>query len=286
MKPANAFLKVSLDRLEFDLYVSNSNLTLGCIILSVFVDYIDCINIIRKSQIETSRKKGEGRVEFALPEYMVDLCSVEHIKPFSYYLNRDSWIIHSDRVEKAFLNKKGVYCFWWSGSRESLVNDQNVLNHAGHRYSIDEDRTFGHTMIPLYVGMTAKAAQRNGGRLTGRLIDRLTRFPKVFQEYKRGDRFELCKRKTGTCGNFDLFNFPERIRAALAIERNAPNLTLEEAEVWLIHHPRLITRFAEEYKDIFYNNYSIAFVPFTDDVEMFYAEALAIGYLRPWLNHS
>ena len=225
-------------------------------------------------------------MEFTLPEYIVDLCSVEHMKPFSYYVNRNSWAIHTDRVEKAFLNKKGVYCFWWSGSLDALVNDQNVLSYAECRYSVNEDKAFDHSMIPLYVGMTAKAAQRNGSGLTGRLIDRLTRFPKVFQEYKRGHRFELCKKKTGTCGNFDLFNFPERIRTALASERNSPNLTLEEAEVFLIQHPRVIMRFAEEYKDLFYNNYSIAFVPFADDVEMFYAEALAIGYLRPWLNHS
>jgi hypothetical protein len=225
-------------------------------------------------------------MEFTLPNYIVDLCSTERIKPFSYYVNRESWSLRTDRVEKDFLNKKGVYCFWWSGKREDLLNERNVLSYMGCRYDLNECRLFDHGMIPLYVGMTAKAAQKNGSNFTGRLIDRLIRFPKVFQEYKKGNRFELCKRKTGTCGNFDLFNFPERIRAALAAERNLPNLSLKEAEVLLIDYPKLIKRFAEEYKDLFYNNYSIAFIDFADDIEMFYAEAMAIGYLRPWLNHS
>jgi hypothetical protein len=208
------------------------------------------------------------------------------MKPFSHYVNRVSWRLYTERVENIFLNKKGIYCFWWSGKREDLINERNVLNHMGNPYCLNEKLLFSHTMIPLYVGMTSKAAQRNGSELTGRLIDRLTRFPKVFQEYKRGNRFELRKRKTGTCGNFDLFNFPERIRATLSTELGSPNLTLEEAEELLINHPRIVDRFAEEYKDLFYSNYSIAFVSFTDEVEMFYAEALAIGYLRPWLNHS
>ncbi len=225
-------------------------------------------------------------MEIALPQYISDLCSATRIKPFNHYVERSGWRLHSDRVEQDFLNKKGIYCFWWSGSHQTLFDKGNVLSHLGHPYVLNERLVLDHGMVPLYIGMTSKAAERSGSRLTGRLVDRLTRFPKVFREYKRGNRFELCKRKTGTCGNFDLFNFPEKIRSELANQRNTPNLTLEEAETLLIDHPGLIEKFADEYKSIFYDNYSISFVAFADEIEMFYAEALAIGYLRPWLNHS
>jgi len=141
-------------------------------------------------------------------------------------------------------------------------------------------------MVPLYVGMTAMAAYKKGNALRGRIVDRLIRFPKVFQEYKIKNKFILCKRKTGTCGFFDLFDFPERIRIALSKARQAPNMTLEEAETVLIEHPDIIDSFGKEYRDSFYYNVSISFVEFIDEREMFYSEALAIGLLRPWLNHS
>ena len=99
-------------------------------------------------------------------------------------------------------------------------------------------------------------------------------------------RIKLCKRKTGTCGLFDLFDFPERIRIALSKARLAPNMTLEEAETVLIEHPDIIDSFGKEYRDSFYYNVSISFVEFIDEREMFYSGALAIGLLRPWLNHS
>lgn len=225
-------------------------------------------------------------MKFNLPNYILDLCNEENIKPFSHYVKRDPWELVIDSIESSFLNKKGIYCFWWSGAHEKLMSLDNILNHLGHPYTINKNNQCDHNMVALYIGMTSKAAMRKGNSFSGRLIDRLIRFPKVFQEYKRHNRFELCKRKTGTCGNFDLFNFPETIRAALAKETDSPNLTLEGAENILINYPKLIRKFSEEYKDIFFNNYSISFVPFSDEIEMFYAEALAIGYLRPWLNHS
>jgi hypothetical protein len=225
-------------------------------------------------------------MEFTLPKYITDLCSKEYMNPFSYYVKRDSWSLHADRIEKTFLNKKGVYCFWWSGKKEVLLNETNDFSYNDCRYSLNEQCVFDHGMIPLYVGMTAKAAEKVGRGYNGRMIDRLITFPNIFRLNKKGNRFALCKRKTATWCDFDLFNFPEKIRATLATERTSPNLTLEQAELLLIDHPVLIERFAKEYKDLVYDNYTISFVEFTDEVEMFYAEALAIGYLRPWFNHS
>ncbi len=56
-------------------------------------------------------------VEITLPQYISNLCSVAYIKPFSHYVERASWKLQTERVEIAFLNKKGIYCFWWSGSK-------------------------------------------------------------------------------------------------------------------------------------------------------------------------
>ena len=49
-----------------------------------------------------------------------------------------------------------------------------------------------HDMVPLYVGMTAMAAYEKENALRGRIVDRLIRFPKVFQEYKIKNKFILC----------------------------------------------------------------------------------------------
>lgn len=225
-------------------------------------------------------------MEITLPAFIGDLCSAGNIRPFPYYVERSPWRIRLERVQNAFLNKKGIYCFWWSGDRAGLLNEKNALRHLGFEYRLNERCNFDHGMVPIYVGMTAKAAKLNGRLLQGRLIDRLVRFPHAFREWKKGDRFELCKRKTGTCGTFDLFNFPERIRSAIAEREKLKELTLEAAEQLFLRHPDLVDRFQEEYKDVYHDNYSISFVAFTDEVEMFFAEALAIGILRPWLNHS
>lgn len=227
-------------------------------------------------------------MEICLPNFLIELCDEKNIRPFSYYVNRDPWSLNTDTVENTFLDRKGVYCFWWSGPVTDLINDKNVLSYNGYKYSLNKTLFFEHKMIPLYIGMTSKAAARKGNRLVGRLIDRFVRFPKVFQEYKikKEKRYSLCKKKTGTCGNFDLFNFPEQIRQALSLKLNFENLTLQEAEALLYQNQEIVDHYAEKYKDIFFRNYSISFVSFSQETEMFYAEAMAIGYLRPWLNHS
>ncbi len=227
-------------------------------------------------------------MEICVPDFLIELCKEKNIKPFSFYVNRDHWSLKKDKVENSFLNKKGVYCFWWSGPITDLINIKNNLNYNGYKYSLNENIFFKHNMIPLYIGMTSKAAIRKGNRLIGRLVDRFIRFPKVFQEYKnmKEKRYSLCKKKTGTCGNFDLFNFPEQIRQTLSAKLKIKNLTLQEAEVLLFQNQDIVDYYAEKYKDIFYNNYSISFINFSQESEMFYAEAMAIGYLRSWLNHS
>jgi hypothetical protein len=227
-------------------------------------------------------------MEISVPNFLIDLCDKKNIRPFSYYVNREPWSLKTDRVENAFLNKKGVYCFWWSGPIKDLINGKNNLSYNGYKYSLNQNFFFEHKMIPLYIGMTSKAAILNGNRLFGRLIDRLVRFPKIFQEYKvkKEGRYSLCKKKTGTCGNFDLFNFPEQIRQKLSLKFDNENLTLQEAETLLYQNQEIVEHYAEKYKDIFFHNYSISFRSFSKETEMFYAEAMAIGYLRPWLNHS
>lgn len=211
-----------------------------------------------------------------------------NIHPFSKYTNRDPWSIKTAEVESAFLGKKGIYCFWWTGPKGKLLSNTNALKHLGFDYEVHRHTIDPGSPIPLYVGMTSKAAIRDGGALKGRMIDRLIRFPKVFQEYKktRESRFELEKRKTGTCGVFDLFCFPERIRAELSNRLNDSSITIKQAEYILFKYPELTHHFAEEYKDLFYYNFSISFSEIHDEVDLFYSEALAIGTLRPWLNHS
>jgi hypothetical protein len=73
---------------------------------------------------------------------------------------------------------------------------------------------------------------------------------------------------------------------ALAEREKLPGMTLEQAELVFLKHPDLVARFQEEYKDVYHKNYSISFVAFSDETELFFAEALAIGAFRPWLNRS
>ncbi len=96
----------------------------------------------------------------------------------------------------------------------------------------------------------------------------------------------LVKAKTGTCGNFDLFEFPERIRYDISVEINNPEVSIHEVETHILVYDEIRKMYETEYKNIYINNYSVSFSPLESDVDIFYAEALAIGYLEPWLNKS
>lgn len=218
---------------------------------------------------------------------MVDvLIAAESIHPFNAYVNAESWRLNRALFDAHFLDRKGVYCFWWSGQRDVLPNGNDAITYQENQFELNRSLRLPHGMVPMYVGMTAKAGFMTGTRLAGRMVDRFLRFPKVFSEYTTHGVMNLHTQKTGTCGNFNLLNFPERVRLALSEAREDPTMTLESAGEFLLHHQNIKGRFSQEYMQMYMNNYSVSFSASDDEVDNFYSEALAIGYLRPWLNKS
>jgi hypothetical protein len=225
------------------------------------------------------------------PDFLRELCAVESVRPFSHYVQRSPWGLRTAHVEETFLDRSGLYCFWWSGPRGVFLERISRYTYAGEPYPVSPRPNVGHDFIPAYVGMTAMAARRVGGRLKGRMIDRLVRFPTGMTRWLSSPKeARLVRRLSGTSGNFELFDYPERIRARLAISAGMPDLSLAAAQDYLNTRQAecrgLIAEFLEDYCSLLFDNYSISFVPFTDEVELFYAEALAIGLLRPCLNHN
>jgi hypothetical protein len=90
--------------------------------------------------------------------------------------------------------------------------------------------------------------------------------------------------------NFELFDFPERVRAKVGSLSGKRNMSLAAAQEYLITHTNkchaLIEEFQQEYYSLLFDNYAISFVPFVDEADLFYAEALTIGLLRPPLNQG
>jgi hypothetical protein len=233
---------------------------------------------------------GTTRMEMKPPEFLRELCSAESIRPFSHYVRRTPWAIREETVARAFLGRMGVYCFWWSGRPATFLDRLARYTYMDEPYPLDTRPTFDHGLIPAYVGMTANAARRAGGKLEGRMVDRLVRFV-IGMNYWLTSRKEarLVEPLTGM-SNFNLFDYPERIRARLAAQLGKPELSVADAQNYLIDCPSecrdLIAEFDDDYRTLMFDNYSISFVPFANEADLFYAEALAIGALRPCLNHS
>lgn len=229
-------------------------------------------------------------MELDAPDFLRALCEASLIRPVSHYVQRNPWSLRDANVAEAFLGRMGLYCFWWSGPRRMFLDRLTRYKYRGEGYPGGTRHELEHGMIPAYVGMTANAARRVGRRLEGRMVDRLVRF-------NTGMSYWLTSRKESrlTCPptgmtNFTLFNFPERIRARVAAVVGRPDLSLTDAQEYLIENGPacrvLIAEFHEEYLTLMYDNYSISFVPFASETDLFYAEALSIGVLRPCLNHS
>lgn len=100
----------------------------------------------------------------------------------------------------------------------------------------------------------------------------------------------LTERPKGAFGshNFVLFDYRERVRAKVALLAGKPKMSMAAAQDYLIAHTAkcrtLIDEFQQDYYSLIFDNYSISFVPFVDESDLFYAEALTIGLLRPPLN--
>jgi hypothetical protein len=100
----------------------------------------------------------------------------------------------------------------------------------------------------------------------------------------------LTERPKGAFGshNFALFGYRERVRARVALMAGKPKMSMAAAQEYLNTHTGkcrdLIDEFQQDYYSLLFDNYSISFVPFVDESELFYAEALTIGLLRPPLN--
>lgn len=122
------------------------------------------------------------------------------------------------------------------------------------------------------------------------MVDRLVRFNTGMNGWLTSRKESRLTNPLTGMTNFTLFDYPERIRARLADMIGRPDLSLADAQEYLIENGHacrsLIAEFHENYLTLMYDNYSISFVPFASEAELFYAEALSIGVLRTCLNHS
>jgi hypothetical protein len=221
-----------------------------------------------------------------VPEFLRKLCARESIRPLSYYVERSPWRLRKTNFESAFDGKMGLYCFWWSGSTKKFLNQLAKFEKKGEFYPGPTSMELIHDLIPAYVGMTTNLENRirlrivqNAGHMEYWLTkeSRLIKLPKLAP-------------LSGTSTNFRLFEYPERIRSRVAAMAGKQDLTLAAAQEFIVKHTPdcrdLIAEFQEDYYSLLFDNYSISFVPFADEFELFYAEALSIGLLRPPLNHT
>jgi len=220
-------------------------------------------------------------MEMDSPKFLRELCAKESIRPFSHFVERSPWKLRKSNFKETFDGKMGIYCCWWSGPQKKFLDLIAQRENCGEGHPRKVGLSLEHDLIPAYVGRTANAAKR--------IHQRLIEFPRSMKRWLTTEQ-RLIKPLNGFCGNFNLFNYPDRARDRIASMVNDPSISLAQAQVYLIENPsqchELIGEFQQDYYSLMYDNYSISFVPFSDEWDSFFAEALCIGLLRPPLNLS
>jgi hypothetical protein len=225
-------------------------------------------------------------MEIDCPEFLRKLCARDSILPLSHYVQRSPWGLREDNFEKAFAGTMGLYCFWWSGPAMKFLNQLAKFEKKGEHYPGPTSMELGHDLIPAYVGMTINLANRIRLRLVqiaGHMEHWLTKESRLIKLPKLAPL-------SGTSTNFRVFEYPERIRSRVASMTGKQDMTLAAAQDFIVtrtpHCRDLIAEFQEDYYSLLFDNYSTSFVPFADESDLFYAEALSIGLLRPPFNHT
>lgn len=228
----------------------------------------------------------------ALPKWFDILTSRQSIRPYSHYVTRKPWKLRTSVVANQFQGTFGLYALWWIGDLNKIATRLAQFTFNGEPYIDFREVHFGHNILPVYVGLTSSAAGVVGSRPKGRMVDRLVRFPTGMKRYLtgKGERRLVNWQLRGPSRSFYLFDFPEKIRQYMGKRTRNLAITLEEAQKLFDEQPHkyadVIHYFQSEYYDLFYDNYAISYVPFSSEIELFYAEALAIGLLRPCFNRN
>jgi len=237
-------------------------------------------------------------MEMDCPEFLRKLCAIESIRRLSHYVERSPWGLRHKNFEDDFHGKMGLYCFWWSGPRQRLLDARRGTGRSEtQRWSGPRQRlldaltqyqykgehypapgfprlVFRHNYVyvPLYVGMTTRAANR----MHQRLIDFTDLMSRWLTKESRMSKFA------------QLFGYPERICARIAPMVGKTRISVDEARTYVIANKHkcqaMIDELQKDYHSLLYDHFSISFVPFEEEADLFYAEALSIGLLRPPLN--
>lgn len=178
-----------------------------------------------------------------LPKKVIDLIDVTNIKPLS-----SSKLFNG---KESLPEDGGVYCFWWLGDREVLLNSNRTIKLQGPSKRLiktEYHNSFPTELkyIPIYVGKTTNLKNRVSGHIMSGIKGRAHDKP-VDNIWKR-PRTTSCQVRAGID-----FIFPNE----------------------------------KDTLDIIKNNVGISFLKVHSDdnvSERFYLEDFMIGYLRPWFN--
>jgi hypothetical protein len=221
-------------------------------------------------------------MEMDCPDFLRTLCAVESIRPWSHYGERSRWRLRKDHFDATFAGKMGLYCYWWTGPRQEFLGRLTRYQYKGELYAKSTSLEFHHAFIPVYVGISANAEKR--------MRQRLMRFASLVNQWLMKESRLITPPKPGCGQNFELFDFPDRVRAGVAVLAGVRNMSLAQAQQYLAeNHAKcrsLIKAVQKEYHSLLFDNYSLSFVSFSDEADLFYAEALSIGLLRPPFNHG
>ncbi len=223
-------------------------------------------------------------MEIDAPEFLQELCAIRSIRPWSHYVRRSPWALRKENFHTAFAGKMGLYCFWWSGPRKKFLNHLARYQYKGERYPGPNVLDLEHDQFPVYVGMTVASA-------TNRMRLRLIQFANLVSQWLVKESRLTEPPATGfRFHSFELFGFRDRVRSSIAARTGKPQISFADAQEYLLAHPAecrdLVAEFQEDFRSLVFDNYSISFVSFADESDLFYAEALSIGLLRPPLNHT